>query len=514
MVLYLQQKIHIKPILGNLGLLLHLIAGMLGFTALVALSTLEWFAVLPFTALALVVWSIGYLLYRVYFVHHEKLHLWDAMVIAALGWLSCSFAGALPFYWLGKLALPSTEMHLLSQFANALFESFSGFTSTGLSILQDPELLPLTLQWWRSLTQWIGGIGLIVFMLSLTSLRLEGYELYYAEARSDAIGKNISATAQFIILTYTILTFIGFTLFWALGMPMWNALNHAMTVISTGGFSLHSSNIKEYPLHLQIASMILMVLGSISFVVYHQMFREKKWKALCKNLEHRFFIAILMIGAVCTALVNIWNQYTITLDESIFQWVSALTTCGFSTVALDTFPSMTKVLLIAAMFIGGTTGSTVGGLKCLRILYLLSGIHLRLTTITKHKEKTILKGYRAKTKSQAAEVDLPKTERSNRLYAAGVLFFLWIITLFLGWFFLLKHTPAQNPLSVLFDVASALNNVGLSSGIITTLPPHGKYIVITIMWLGRLEIVPALILFLSFFQIKARQKKAILHSKK
>ena len=496
-----QQKIHWRAIFAQIGLLLHVPAAMAGISLIICMIFGEWYALLPFAVIGIVGLGIGQSLYRCCYHEHEA-HLWDAMIIAALSWLLCSFLGAVPICWISVQQLHAgVQSEVLQVFAepiNSLFESFSGFTSTGLTMMQKEGPFPYALQWWRSFLEWIGGLGLVVFVLSLTHLNREGFQLYYAEARSEQMAKDIRKTAHFIWAIYFLYTCIGVLLFFIFGMPIWEAINHSMTVISTGGFTITTSNFKNYDLAIQIVAIVLMFVGAISFAVHYQVIREGRIKILWKSLQHRLLYFFLIGGGFLILLLNFWNGSKGHWVHSFFEWASALTTCGFSTIDSSFFSPMVKLFLIIGMFIGGATGSTAGGLKIRRLLYIASGIFLRILAITQKKEKMITGEYHPSKHPPDQEppgIELPHTERSQRLFTAGVLFTLWTFTLIIGWFFVLKWTPPGRTMDALFEVVSAMSNVGLSNGLMNPeFPTGGKWIFMFLMWIGRLEIIPALIL--------------------
>lgn len=501
----LRQKIHWKSIWGQVGLLLHIPAGMGSISLIICTIFQEWFALIPMTTLALIGFGSGQFLYRMFSTQEQNTHLWDAMIIASLGWLSCSLLAAIPFYWIAVeqlgVGVNSPAIETLSHPINALFESISGYTSTGLTMLQKPGSIPQILQWWRSFLEWTGGIGLVVFILSLTHLNRVGYQLYYAEAHTEKMSKNMKQTAYFIWVIYLLYTCIAVVLFYHFGMPLWEAINHGLTVISTGGFTLSNENFQSYSMGIKMSAILMMIIASMSFTIHFQIIREGKWKILFKNIQQRFLYTFVIGGAIIIVLLNIWTDTREKWINSVFEWISALTTCGFSALDLSLFNPMTKLFLIIGMFVGGATGSTVGGLKIRRLLYLFSGVFLRLKTLTQKKERQITKQYKSLKDSEGTEIpgiDLPKTEKSERLYTASILFFLWCLTLLTGWFFILKWTPNGKALDALFDVVSAMSNVGLSSGLLTPeFSSFGKCIFMLLMWIGRLEIIPAIILFLS-----------------
>ncbi|WP_316358541.1 TrkH family potassium uptake protein [Candidatus Neptunichlamydia sp. REUL1] len=510
----IKQKINWLAVIGQLGLLLHVPTGMATTTLIIALIFEEWFALVPFGTVAAFSLALGQLLYRLG-KRSKASHLWDAMIIAGLGWLTCSLIAAIPFCWISHLQLQiGVESEVLQVFrnpSNAIFESISGFTSTGLTMMQSAGHLSHVLQWWRSLLEWTGGLGLVVFVLALTHLNKKGFQLYYAEARSEKMTKNIAGTAHWIWGIYSIFTGIAFLLFFIAGMPLWDAVNHAMTVISTGGFTITHTNFQGYDLTIQVIAMFMMLIGAISFAVHFRVIREKEYGILWKSWQHRLLYIFAIGGGLLILLLNWWNGLSKHKVDAFFEWISALTTCGYSSMRLSLMSPMVKLFLIMGMFVGGTTGSTAGGLKIRRLIYLVSGIVLRILAITSKNEKHITGGFKENTSPPNQEppgIVLPHTQTSERLFTAGILFSLWTSTLFLGWFLILKWVPKGSGLDALFEVTSAMSNVGLSSGIVhPDLPTAGKWIFMALMWMGRLEIIPALILILTLPMIFTRSSK-------
>jgi trk system potassium uptake protein TrkH len=491
---------------------------MAAVTLIIALIFREWFALIPFGMVALFSLAVGQCLYRLK-KGAKGARLWDGMVIAGLGWLLCSLVAAIPFCWISYLQLQNgVESEVLQVFqrpTNALFESISGFTSTGLTMMQRSGFFPHVLQWWRSLLEWIGGLGLVVFVLALTHINKEGFPLYYAEGRSEKMTKDITGTAHWIWKIYCMFTGMAFLLFFVSGMPLWEAVNHAMTVISTGGFTITHTNFQEYSSPIQLIAMFVMIVGAISFAVHFRVIREKDYGILWRSWQHRLLYIFAICGGLLIILLNRWNGLSGYKTAAFFEWVSALTTCGFSSMKLSLLSPMVTLFLMMGMFIGGTTGSTAGGLKIRRLLYLVSGVVLRILALTSKKERHITAKFRENAPPPTEEppgIILPHSQMSERLFTAGVLFSLWTSTLFLGWFLILRWVPKGRGLDALFEVTSAMSNVGLTSGIIQPdFPEMGKWVFMALMWMGRLEIIPALILLLTLPTLFTRSFK---HGKK
>ncbi len=496
-----KQKIHVKAIFGNVGLFLYIPSLMAFITALIGIIFKEYFCIFPLVIIGSINLIIAYLLYR-YCFEPEKIHLWDSMISVALGWFFCPLFGALAYIFVAKASLiakpfeaTAISTNILINPINAIFEAFSGFTSSGLTMLNKVSDLPYTIQWLRSFQQWIGGVGLIIFVLSLIEPNIEEYQLYFTETKSKGFNKSIIKTSRSIICIYLIFTIIGIILFSLAKMPIWQSINHAMSAIATGGFTITDDSFANYNFIIKIIGIFLVILGAMSFSIHYKIFVQKKFLEFFKNSQNRTFYILLIFGAILIILININHLPYINL---IFEWVSSLTTCGFSAQNIVSLTAATKFLMIIAMIIGGSSGSTVGGLKIRRIIFLFQSILLRIRSFTIYQEKKVLKQKKVPKKEEPSGVHLPESQKTERLYEADSLFFLWILTLFLGVFFLLILEPDKKIIDIFFDVTSALSNVGLSTGVaIESLKLFSKIIFILLMWLGRLEIIPILVLTIS-----------------
>jgi trk system potassium uptake protein TrkH len=272
-------------------------------------------------------------------------------------------------------------------------------------------------------------------------------------------------------------------------MPWWEALNHGMTGISTGGFSVTNDSMAGYSVAVQLAVMLLMVFGAISFATHYRLLYERRWVQAWRALQPRMFLFLLVAGSLLLLLENFWHQAEVVLLPSVFQWVSALGTAGFSTANISVWSPAAHLLLTLAMVIGGSAGSTAGGIKLTRIAVIYKGLIWRFQRIYSRPHELV-----------RYEIDgeiLSEEEIGRRIEAAGILIGLWALTLLIGVLVLLHVLPAYFDLNlVIFEAASALSSVGLSAGITTpSLEWPAKLTLIVLMWMGRLEIIPALILF-------------------
>ena len=505
---YFFQKVHVKAIAGNVGLFIHIPAVMSIITVLVSVVFKEYFSIMPLLITAAINLAIAQILYRLFF-NPSISHLWDTMISISLAWFFCPLFASLPILWISKVyvsIVPNCfSCVILKEPLNAIFEVFSGFTSTGLSMVNSPFDLPKTIQWLRSFQQWIGGVGLIIFVLSLIEPNTEEYQFYFSESKTKGFINSFKKTSRSILLIYLIFTIFGILLFHIFGMQSWQAINHALSAIATGGFTITNDSFTGYSTLLKCASIFLMILGSMSFSVHYQWMFKKNFKQFWKNIQTRVYFIILIFGSILFFLLNIKNLSVI---DSAFQWATSLATCGFYSTNLKAVLPSSKFIMIVAMIIGGCSGSTVGGLKIKRVVSLFQSISLRLRSYTFQKEKKSLK----KSKVILSEIDpsgvyLPESGKTEKLYEASTLFFVWIITLFIGYFFLILFEHDIPTIDVLFDVTSALSNVGLSTGMTTdTLHMPSKITMILIMWLGRLEIIPILVLISTFFLSFTKKK--------
>lgn len=355
-------------------------------------------------------------------------------------------------------------------------------------MVQNPATLPISLQWWRSFSQWVGGIGVIVLMLSVIQSTSGVYRLYYSEARDDKLFPSVRSTVRMIGWIYLFYTISGIVLFRLAGMPWWVAVNHGMTAIATGGFAITDERIGAYDSGTQLAVIPMMLLGAISFRMHYRLLTQRRLTFLWHDTQHRVLLLFVAIGSTLLLLEQTWFSGTFNLIDVLFQWISALTTCGFSTVDIQPWSPSAKLLLMLAMLVGGTAGSTVGGLKMSRIVLLGKGIQWRFQQINLRPHQ--LMRYRLDSKVLSAG------EAFARVESTAILVILWLITLF-GMIVTLLHIVPRDVTTeaVLFETISAFSNVGLSAGVThPTLHWAGKGVLMYCMWMGRLEIVPVVFL--------------------
>ncbi|MGJ3253222.1 MAG: TrkH family potassium uptake protein [Elainellaceae cyanobacterium] len=466
----------------------------------------EYYAILAFLLTAIISIGIGQWLYR-RFRREKAAQFRQALLIVALSWLILFLLGAIPYLLIAfhLSSLPETPQTVreFQNVWNALFESVSGFTSTGLTMARDSSQLPHCLQWWRSFTQWIGGVGLIVLTLTVLEPSANISQLYSAEAREEKLAPSLRQTAQEIWKIYLLYTGLSILLLKLVGMPGWAAVNHGLTAIATGGFAITGNSFQTYSASVQIVTILIMITGAVSFLTHTRLLRHRQLSALWIDTRHRVFWFLLSTGTLVLLFEHYWFAGSWQWLDSAFQWTSALTTCGLSTIQEENWSPIAALMMSLAMVFGAISGSTVGGLKLDRVAVLYKSVvwHLRLM-------------YRESPDELRYEIDgtvLSEIEAHRHLKSATVLATLWLTLLGVGTVVLFHAVEPTYRLSdVLFEAASALGTSGLSIGIANPdLFWLGKLTLMLLMWMGRLEIISVLILFAWF----TRSVRAIGHSR-
>lgn len=447
--------------------------------------------------------SSGFLLYYA-FRGGDPANFKTAMVTAALGWFLVSLIGSIPFWIMPYNIETFARMDILSGF----FESMSGWTGTGLTMVENEELLPYTLQFWRSFIQWIGGVGVIVLTLSILARPGTGsYVLYKGEARDQKTHPSIVSTTRTIWWIFLLYTIIGILLLTATGiifpesdMNAWESLNHAMTAIATGGFSVTDDSIAGFGGISQIIIVVLMILGSIGFATHYDLLKGK-FKKFFNDPQFQALILIIAVGIVLLTLINVNEVLDISLignafPFAAFQFISAISCTGFQSVqSLSGWTESAKLILAFAMVIGGAAGSTAGGIKLFRAILLYKGVGWKIKRSISSPRRVFVHKLGDKSLSTENAIDL--------INEAAIISFMWVIILSASILFLSTLYPNHTLGTVIFEVCSAQGNVGLSSGITgIEMLDLAKGMLILNMWVGRLEIIPVIVLLRYFFGVR------------
>jgi trk system potassium uptake protein TrkH len=494
----------LKTVLRDTGGILIMIGVISLFALLVPFFSNEGYGIIPLLITAAVFFLIGIPLYLI-FKKAELANFKSAMVTAALGWFLISLIGSIPFFLIGfDKSNPTITMDFLSSF----FESMSGWTGTGLTMIDMENVLPYTLQFWRSLIQWVGGVGVIVLTLSILARPGTGsYVLYRSEGRDQKTHPSIISTVRtiwWIFLLYTIIGIIALTVIGVItsdGMTIWQSINHAMTGIATGGFSVTDDSILSFGVISQIAVIVLMFFGSIAFAAHYDLLKGRVKKFL-SDAQFQAMVLLSILGIVALTLINFNDptlgydgNYLLSLKESGFQFISAITCTGFSSANIPNWTESAKLILSFAMVIGGAAGSTAGGIKLFRAILLSKGASWRIKRSISTPRRVFV--------HKLGDKSLSKEDAMDLINESAIISFMWIILILIGVIVISFLFPNQTLGNVIFEVCSAQGNVGLSTGLTSmTMSPFAKIMLIINMWIGRLEIIPIIVLIKSMFGIR------------
>ena len=408
-------------------------------------------------------------------------HLKEGFVTTALGWIVLSFMGALPFLFSGAISDP----------IDALFETVSGFTTTGASILKDVEILPKSLLFWRSFTHWIGGMGVLVFLLSLLHLTGGSHmNLMKAESPGPQVEKlvpKVQSTAKILYGIYMFLTVLEILFLLAGGMPLFDALTTAFGTAGTGGFGIKNSSMADYSVYLQVVVTVFMILFGINFNFYFLLLMRKFRKAFF-NQEVRCYLAIILISTLIITC-NIYGMYEnigYAFQQAAFQVGSIITTTGFATTDFNLWPEVSKTILVMLMFVGACAGSTGGGIKVSRLVILFKTVNKELH---QYLHPRSIRKINMDGKTVPHEV-----VRSTNVFIVTYVLIFSLSVLLIGFD---DHDLITN----FTAVAATLNNIGPGLELVgpsqnfSLFSDGAKCVLIFDMLAGRLELFPLLLLF-------------------
>ena len=407
----------------------------------------------------------------------------EGFVIVALTWIAASLIGALPFTLSGEI--PS--------YVDALFETVSGFTTTGASILTDVEKMSHGLLFWRSFTHWIGGMGVLVFVMALIpSLSERSIHILRAEAPGHNVGKLVPRmrdTAKILYLIYIGLTVLEIVFLLCGGMSLFDSVVHALGTAGTGGFGIKADSIGGYSPYLQWVIAIFMLLFGINFNMYYLLL-IRRFKSVFKSGELWAYAGIVA-ASIAIVSVDIWPHYqnfAEVLRQATFQVSSVITTTGYSTADFNLWPDTSKTLLLLLMFIGGCAGSTAGGMKVSRVVIMFKRIRSEWQRMLHPRAVKTLKFEGKKLENATV------TGVCNYI----LLYFICLAVILI----LLSFDPTAFGLETNFSAAvSCFNNIGPGLGAVGPMGSYAAYsdlsklILSGAMLLGRLEIFPLLIFF-------------------
>lgn len=461
------------------GWILEIEAAFMLLPTIVGIVYKDYKAVIAFLITAAASLLLGFLIKLKKPKTHD-LYTREGFATVAIGWIMLSAIGAVPFTLSGEI--PS--------YVDALFESISGFTTTGGSILNDVEALSHACLFWRSFTHWIGGMGVFVFIMAIFPL-MGGYSinLMRAESTGPAVGKlvpRVQNTAKILYLIYLGLTVIGGITYMICGMGFFDAITTIFGTVGTGGYGILNDSITSYSPAIQWAITIFMILSGINYSVYFCLLRRHFSDAFSIE-EVKWYFAIILVSTGLIAW-NIHSMYASTADSirhSAFQVASIITTTGFSTADFDLWPAFSKMILVLLMFCGACSGSTGGGMKISRLLIVWKSIKKELSTMIHPRQ--------VKKLHMDGHVIEHETVRSTNVYFASYFTLLLLSTLLISIDNFDFTTNFTGVVAMLNNIGPGLNMVGPTQNY-ADFSIFSKFILMFDMLAGRLELFPMLII--------------------
>jgi trk system potassium uptake protein TrkH len=471
--------------------LLHVVGAVVGAIGVamfapvvVSLIYQEWSEVPALVGAAVATTVIGFSLWR-YFDRPGELTTREGFATVGLAWIALALVGTLPYLLTGEI----------SNITDAIFESSAGFTTTGASVIPDPGALSHGVVFWRSLSQWIGGMGIIVLSVAiLPLLGMGAVQLARAESpgvNPDRLTPRFSETAKRLWLVYVGLTAIEAVLLWLGDMNLFEAINHSFTTLSTGGFSTNSGSVGAYSSYTQWVVIVFMALAGISFTL-HYLFISRDRSVYFKSPGLRVYFGFIVVASVFIVIGTWGGAVATTIRDALFTSLTIITTTGYGTVDFVQWVPALGVMIVGLMFVGGMAGSTSGSIKSDRLLILSSAsktdvrrlIHPRGVFVTR----------------------VGKDPVPDLVVETVQTFFLLYMFAFMTGVFLVAAIgfvadSSLDVITMVTAVASSLGNVGPGLGEIGPtgnylgLPAVTKWVLSWLMIVGRLEILPILILF-------------------
>jgi trk system potassium uptake protein len=417
--------------------------------------------------------------------HDKKLTLQQAFLLTALSWLSIAIFGSLPFVF----------SDLDFSFTNAFFESMSGITTTGSTIIPNLDEMPKSILLWRAILQWLGGIGIIIMAITLMPIMNVGGMQLFKVSNNDSSEKILPKSKEIalrLIYIYTSLTLLCAATYKIFGMNFFDSLTHSMTTIATGGFSNYNESIGFFnSVSIEISAMIFIILGSLPFIAYIKFINGNK-KILINDSQIKTFFKIIISSIIILSIYLIINSSTeLNFRSVFFNIISILTGTGYVNAEFDTWGSFTLILFLGLMFIGGCAGSTTCGVKIFRIQILYLFVSNQLKKIIYPKGVFILK--------------YDQNPIDNKFVSSIISFIYMYLVIFFILTALLSLTGLDFVTSI-SGAATSISNVGPGLGSIigpngdfSSLPDISKWILTLGMILGRLELFAILVLFLPSF---------------
>ncbi len=468
-----------QMVINTLGSISLAAAGFMSLPAIVSVIYGEWNILISFLIAIGIAVVLGLLMKLVTNPANKVIYAKEGFVIVSFAWIIMSVLGALPFFISGEIP----------DFFDALFEMVSGFTTTGASIIPDVEAISHGLLFWRSFSHWIGGMGVLVFVMALIpNMPDRSIHIMRAEMPGPEVDKIVPRardTAKILYLIYIVLTGLEFILLFAGGMPLFDSIVHSLGTAGTGGFGIKADGVAGYSPYLQWVIAVFMFLFGINFNLYY-LILIRRFKSVLKSTELWVYIGIVVasITIISADIYNMYGSFSETLRQSTFQVTSIMSTTGFSTTDFDLWPGLSKAVLLFLMVVGGCAGSTAGGLKVSRLVILVKSVIKELKRAIHPRSVKVVK------------VDGKKLD--DHTVNGVTSYFAIYAMLIIGIFVLLSledfsvETNLSATLSTFNNIGPGLDKVGPMVNY-SCYNQFSTFIMTIAMLLGRLEIFPLIL---------------------
>ncbi|MEE3235202.1 MAG: TrkH family potassium uptake protein [Candidatus Latescibacterota bacterium] len=475
-----------KIVIRLLGILLLFPGIFIGFCLVMALYLGEFEAIKPLGFSMGIVALLALSFYCLGNASRGSIYRREALVVVGVGWILSCLLGSLPYIFSG----------CISNFSGAFFESVSGFTTTGATVISDIDSLPRSILFWRMLTHWLGGMGIIVLFVAILPQMTGGAkQMFRSEVPgpvSEGLRPKIKETAIALWKIYIFLTFVETLLLVLAGMSVFEAFCHSISTIATGGFSTRNGSIAEYDNALiEIIIMVFMLISGVNFGLYYTILKGRISSLFC-NAEFRVYVGIVVLVSAVIGL-SIAQQYgdiSTALRYSVFQTISVMTGTGLSTDDFGSYPAVGKVLLVCLMFVGGCAGSTSGGLKVSRVIVIFKIAYQEIIHVFRPQVRMSVRVGRSVVENEVVH--------SILVFVVSFVFIAGIGTVMMSSLGLDVVTAFSSVVACLANVGPGLDAVGPQETY-ENIPEAGKLILSALMLLGRLELGALLALFVPGF---------------
>ena len=474
---------HLSTIISDLGDIFVFLAPITCIPLIVAVIFSEWDMLLPMAAVPFTYFILGMILRSI--PRSERgVRLSTALCSVALFWLTSAVISGIPFM-----------IGLKMGFTDALFEGMAGWTGTAFSLIPSIDSAPHTLLFWRSYMQWISGIGIIAFAIAMaSSTGLFRSKILRTESRDEPLMPSVIASGRALWKIYGVLTFLAVGLILFTGLSLWESVNLGLAAISTGGFTLHQQGILYYhSIPLELLLIPIMIAGALPFKLYYLILENRRLSLFGDEQVKLFFVLEFIGVSVLTYDLMFFGNldFFMALEQGLFMTVSALTTTGFQIADLHAWASVTLLFLAMLVFIGGAAGSTAGGVK-------LNRIALAFRALLWWFRRLFVSGKVLLPFKIEGRV-IPKAMAELEAAKNMLVIILSVITIFVASLTILQfHITNYSLTEVVFEVVSAFSTCGITTGYVSPdMPVISKWIFIGVMWFGRLEVIPVVMLFMA-----------------